>query len=76
MDIRFHSAEKSGIRLDGVVIATFDDAGGSTGGRFANASFANLPFDWLEDSSALADHTGKRNEITVFPDRFPRRFPV
>ena len=60
MDIRFHSAEKSGIRLDAIIITTFDDAALSLGDRAANS-----PFDWLENSGALADHTGKKNEITV-----------
>lgn len=60
MNIRFHSVEKSGIRLDGVVVPAFEGAVNSLGGKFAGS-----PLEWLGSSAALADHTGKKNDITV-----------
>lgn len=61
MDIRFHSANKGGIRLDCVIIPTFEEA--APGGRFGEGGSA--PLEWLQESSAPADHAGRRNDITI-----------
>ncbi|CAK7045348.1 MAG: Cytosol aminopeptidase [Desulfovibrio sp.] len=60
MDIKFHSADKSGIRLDCIIMLTFEGSAASLGERIAGS-----PVDWLGESVALADYSGKKNELTV-----------
>lgn len=60
MDIRFHAAGKSGIRFDCVVVLAFEGAAATLADRFTGSLLA-----WAGKTGALADHTGKKNEITI-----------
>lgn len=60
MDIRFHTLSKGQIRLDVGIITTVQ---GSSGQLVRNFELSALP--WLADSEALADHSGKKGDVTV-----------
>lgn len=60
MDIRFHSTDKGGCRLDCVVLPVFAEAIASF-----DARFADTPLSWLSGSEAVRDFSGKNGEISI-----------
>lgn len=65
MDVRFHSIEKSGLRPDGIILLTFSGGAPSLAERFSGAPLASSPLAWMAQSKVIADHTGKKGELTV-----------
>lgn len=59
MDIRFHTTSKGAVRLDAVLVPTIQGTSLFFNGRCSEF----IP--WLQESEALADHSGKLGEVTV-----------
>ncbi len=60
MDVRFHTLSKGAVRLDAGIMLTVE----GTLPLFEPKSHSSAA-PWLEASGALADHKGKRGEVTV-----------
>ena len=60
MDIRFHSANKVSIRSECLIFPTFENANDAIKKRFYGTVV-----EWICNTEALTDYSGKKNDITV-----------
>ncbi len=60
MDVRFHTLSKGPVKLDAGIIPTVEGVS-----SFYTREFEARVVPWLAESEALADHSGKKGEVTV-----------